>query len=344
VIGRGDRADAAGDVTTRGATRRPIAEAPAAVVDGADSPGDHEVLVIGGGPAGLSAALYLARYDRRVALFDLGRGRSTWHQVNHNYLGFPGGVAARELRALGRRQLADYPQVTCLEHKIDALAREGDGFVARGQAGAWRGRAVILCTGVIDHYPHFDGWQEFVGRSMFWCLTCDGYTCRGERVVVVGNGDEAAAEALQLRRFTDKLLLLTNSRDCAIGAEFRRRLERARIPLIHDRILRAAGRGDGEFASLHTHGGRRLELDQLFSVQGATPQADLARGLGVTLSDKGYINVDTEQKTSVPGVFAAGDVTRLHSHQVSTAVHEGGQAASAANYFLYPPELRDDGP
>src|SRR4028119_1650112 len=79
----------------------------------------YEVLVIGGGPAGLSAALYLARYDRTVALFDTGRGRSTWHQINHNYLGFPGGVPARELRELGRQQIEEYSQVTSLEYKID---------------------------------------------------------------------------------------------------------------------------------------------------------------------------------------------------------------------------------
>jgi thioredoxin reductase (NADPH) len=85
-----------------------------------------EALVIGGGPAGLSAALYLARYDRHVALFDAGRGRSTWHQVNQNYLGFPGGVPACELRRLGRQQLAAYHHVTVLEHKVEALRRDGD--------------------------------------------------------------------------------------------------------------------------------------------------------------------------------------------------------------------------
>jgi len=134
----------------------PMSTGETAVVDLPPAGGtdEHEVLVIGGGPAGLSAALYLARYDRRVALFDLGRGRSTWHQINHNYLGFPGGVPARELRERGRQQLADYPHVTCLEHKIDELTRAEDGsgaFVASGQAGEWRGRAVILCTGVVDH-------------------------------------------------------------------------------------------------------------------------------------------------------------------------------------------------
>src|SRR5689334_1689699 len=159
---------------------------------------DYEALVIGGGPAGLSAALYLARYDRRVALFDAGQGRSTWHQVNHNYLGFPGGVAARKLRELGRQQLADYSQVTLFEHKIEAMRRDGELFIAHSQAGQWAGRVAIFCTGVIDHYPHFEGWEEYVGRSMFWCITCDGYGCKGACVVVVGNSDASAAEALQL--------------------------------------------------------------------------------------------------------------------------------------------------
>jgi thioredoxin reductase (NADPH) len=298
-------------------------------------------LVIGGGPAGLSAALSLARFDRSILLFDAGQGRSTWHQVNHNYLGFPGGISARRLRELGREQLGEYPHVRCLEHKIETLERapDGDGFLASGQAGEWRARAVVIATGVIDHYPHFDGWDEHVGRSMFWCIACDGYACKNERVVVVGHTNEAAEETLQLRRFTHKLTMLTNSQECDIDSEFQQRLEQARIPLIHDKIDSVTGQG-GFFHHLTTKEGRIIELDQLFAVQGQTPQSDLARQLGVDLSESGYITVDTEQKTSVPGVFAAGDVTRLHSHQVSTAAHEGAQAAAAANYYLYPPEMR----
>jgi thioredoxin reductase (NADPH) len=302
-----------------------------------------EALVIGGGPAGLSAALYLARYDRSVLLFDAGQGRSTWHQVNHNYLGFPGGVPARRLRELGREQLGEYPHVQCIDHKVETLDRtpDGDGFIARGQAGEWQGRAVVIATGVIDHYPHFDGWDEYVGRSMFWCITCDGYACKGERVVVIGHTNDAAAEAMQLRRFTDQLTILTNSQECDIDAEFEARLGQAGIPLLHDKIDYVVGQG-GYFQQLHTREGRCIELDQLFAVQGQTPQSDLARQVGVELSPRGYITVDTEQRTNVLGVFAAGDVTRLHSHQISTAVHEGGQAASSANYCLYPPEMKDE--
>ncbi len=305
------------------------------------SDNDYEALVIGGGPAGLSAALYLARYDRRTALFDSGYGRSSWHQVNHNYLGFPGGLPARKLRELGHAQLAEYPHITTFDYKIETLRHDGGGFVAEGQAGEWHGRAVILCIGVIDHYPHFDGWEEYVGRSMFWCITCDGYASRGMRIVVLGNTNDAASEAMQLTRFTDKLTVLTNTQDdCEISPESQRRLEKAGIPLICDKIDQIEGK-DGQFEAIYTTDGQRIALDRLFNQQGATPQSQLAADLGVELSDLGYIQTDTEQMTNVPGVFAAGDVTRLFAHQISTAVHEGGQAASAANYYLYPPELKD---
>ena len=302
---------------------------------------EYDVLVIGGGPAGLAAALYLARYDRQVALFDAGKGRSTWHQINHNYLGFPGGVAARKLRELAYEQLAEYSQVTVLKRKIDVLERSQGRFIAQGQAGTWYGTAVIICTGVIDHYPHFEGWDEYVGRSMFWCITCDGYGCKDARVVVTGNTNQAAAEALQLQRFTHHLTVLTDSHECYIDERFQERLKRAGIPLVHDKIVEALGR-EGQFEAICTKGGQRIELDQLFCQHGATPQTKLAEDVGVLLSREGYICVDSEQKTNVAGVYAAGDVTRLHSHQVSTAVHEGGTAASAANYYLYPSDLKDD--
>ena len=301
---------------------------------------DYEVLVIGGGPAGLSAALYLARYNRQTALFDTGYGRSSWHQVNHNYLGFPGGIPARELRERGREQLAEYDQVRVLEHRVENLRRENGIFYAAGQAGEWTGQAVILCTGVVDHYPTFDGWQEYVGRSMFWCITCDGYGCRDACVVVVGNTNAAASEALQLQRFTSNLTVITDSKSCYIDDAFQQRLRTAEIPLLHDKIVSAVGK-DGQFEAICMESGAEIPIDQLFCQHGATANTKLAHDVGALLSQEGYICVDTEQKTNVAGFYAAGDVTRLHSHQVTTAVHEGGTAASAANYFLYPPELKD---
>jgi thioredoxin reductase (NADPH) len=122
---------------------------------------------------------------------------------------------------------------------------------------------------------------------------------------------------------------------------FLRRLARAGIPLIQDTIVADRG-SEGRFAATGTAAGRWIELDQLFSHKPTTPQTKLAADLGVGLTARGYIKVNSDQLTDVPGVFAAGDATRLHAHQISTAVHEGGQAASAANYYLYPAELTSE--
>ncbi|MFI5531460.1 NAD(P)/FAD-dependent oxidoreductase [Kitasatospora sp. NPDC051853] len=301
-----------------------------------------DAIVVGGGPAGLSAALYLARYNRSVLVFDSGHGRSTHHQTNHNYLGFPNGIATVELRELARRQLEPYEQVRIVHHTINEVSGNGDiGFTVKAQGGSWHGKVIVLATGVLDHFPHFEGWEEYVGRSMFWCITCDGYENRGKRILVVGHTDAAAGEAMQLHGLTDQVQLLLNSNSNDISPKFAARLAAAGIPVIDDRIDKVEGQ-DGQMTAVFTKGGRRLPLDALFSIQGANPETKLAHQLGIDFAPSGYIAVDTEQKTSVAGVYAAGDVTALHSHQVTAAVHEGAQAASAANYFLYPPELKAD--
>jgi thioredoxin reductase (NADPH) len=300
-----------------------------------------DAIIIGAGPAGLSAAIYLARYDRSCVVFDAGHGRSTHHQMNHNYLGFPGGVPAVKIRELGRAQLAEYPQVDFEHHKVIDLVRAGDEFVATGQFGTYQAKVVVICTGVLDHYPHFHGWEEYVGHSMFWCITCDGYSSKGKNILVIGHTNGAAGEAIQLSRFSNQLTLLTNSHVNEIDEKYQARLDKFGIPVIHDKIDRAVG-ADGQFEAVLTEGGHHIPLDALFCTQGATPEVRLAVDLGVTLFENGYIDTDYEQKTNVPGVYAAGDVTRIHSHQITTAVHEGATAASAANYYLYPPELKAD--
>lgn len=301
--------------------------------------GHADALVVGGGPAGLSAAIYLARYNRSVIVFDRDHGRSTHHQVNHNYLGFVDGISAVQLRETGKRQLGRYPHATVAHHLVDKMWQEDGTFTAHSQGHTWTGQVVLLATGVLDHYPHFRDWETYVGTSMFWCITCDGYENRGRDIVVVGHTSLAAAEAMQLHSLTDRIRLLTNSHSFEITDKYLRRLEGAGIPVIHDRIAEAFG-SDGHLDHLVTEGGERIELDALFSIQGATPETRLARDLGVGATRAGYVKVDTEQKTNVPGVYAAGDITAVHSHQVSAAVHEGAQAASAANYFLHPPELK----
>lgn len=305
---------------------------------------DHVVdaLIVGGGPAGLSAAVYLGRACRSVLVFDCPRpGRSDWAQINHNYLGFPDGVSVDELTERGRRQAECFGTRFSTSRVID-ISRDGELFVARTADETYRGRAVVLASGVTDRWPEFPGYEEYIGRSMHWCIVCDGFEMQGQRVLVVGNDEHAAEMATQLTRFTERVTLLTNDDRVAIPESSLRLLERYRVPVVADRLVDARARERGVFASVLLAGGDEIQIDHLFGAQGAAPNTDLARSLGITLNDEGYIKVDTEAKTSVPGVYAAGDVTRLFSHQIATAVHEGATAACALNAALFQQEQEQD--
>ena len=295
----------------------------------------YDALVIGGGPAGLSAAIYLGRACRRVAVFDCGRpGRSDWAQVNHNFLGFPEGISIVELCDRGRAQ-AERFGATFFEAEVHGLARADGGFVATAPGRSIHGRAVVLATGVQDRWPVFPGYEAFIGRSMHWCIVCDGYEMCNQRVVIAGHDEEAAELAVQMLGFAGQVMLVTNSDVHKIPDELIEELSCCGIPFIQDRIAGARAKETGTFETLLLASGEELAVDHLFSAQGAVPNSGLATGLGVALTEDGYITVDTEAKTSVPGVYAAGDVTRLFSHQVLTAAHEGATAACALDFFLY---------
>lgn len=301
----------------------------------------YDCMVIGGGPAGLASALQMARFNRKVVLLDSGMGRSTYHQTNHNYIGFPGGLKARDLRDLGRKQVRELP-VACVDEAVTEMT-SGDGeFSATIESGrTFAARTVIFATGVRDHFDFFPDWEQYVGRSLFWCIVCDGYSTRGKRIVLVGNDIEAAVTALQFLQFTPHVTLLTNSKRAAFPPRTVAALDRGRVSLVVDEIETVHG-NDGIIAHVDLASGGRLEVDFLFHIQGCTPNAELAQALGVSLNSDGFIVTDKEQRTNVPGVFAAGDVTRDLAHQVATAVHEGITAATTANYGLYLPEQQHE--
>ncbi len=298
----------------------------------------YDALVVGGGPAGLSAAVNLARACRRVAVVDCRRsGRSDWAQINRNYLGFRGGISAVELSAHGREQ-AEHYGARFYDAELARLHRTDAVFTAEAVGGLTvHARAVILATGVQDRWADFPGYEEYVGRTMHWCIVCDGYEMRGKRVLVVGNDDHAAELAIQLLRFTNMVAVLTNSGSLGMPPEMVQKLDDRGVRLVVGRLGGARSRdgAPGAFATVEVEGGDDIELDHLFSHQGADPNNDLARALGVELNAGGYVKVDLEARTSVPGVYAAGDVTRFSSHQVSTAVHEGAVAAQTLNHDLY---------
>ncbi len=298
----------------------------------------YDALIVGGGPAGLSAAIYLARYNRTALVVDAGEGRSTSHETNENYLGFPRGVPARRLRSLGCEQAKRFG-ARFVAGRVTSLGKHPAGFRVHVGRKTYDARSIIVATGVIDRFPDMADVEQYVGRSLFWCITCDGWKARGKRVVIVGNSDEAATTALQFLNFTSNVVLLTNAARTKISATKRNALGRAGIPLLRSTVGRVIGRG-GKMRAVETSEGERIPLDLMFTSLGSDPNIELARMLHLKL-EAGYIKTDQEQRTSRKLVYAAGDVTKAFAHQIVTAAHEGATAGEAANYDLYAPSQRE---
>jgi thioredoxin reductase (NADPH) len=301
----------------------------------------YDAVIVGGGPAGLSAAIYLARARRSVVLFEAEKpGRSDWHQRNHNYLGFPDGVSIVDLCARGRAQ-AERFGVRLQHAMVETVQRDAHGFTVMAGGTTHHGRGLVMATGVTDKWVQFPGHEDYIGTTMHWCITCDGYEMQDQRVLVVGNDADTAELALQMLGYRPRsVTVLTNRWGIGLPLDHIEALGRHGIELVAGRIVAARARSLGCFEAVVLEGGDEILLDHLFSAQGAVPNVALAQSLGVRLTESRHINVDSEAKTSVAGVYAAGDVTSLHSHQVLTAAHEGATAATSLVYALYEQDLR----
>jgi thioredoxin reductase (NADPH) len=299
---------------------------------------EYDCAVVGGGPAGLSAALYMGRMRRSVIVIDDHEGRSTWHQVNRNYLGFPDGIHASKLREVGRQQVEKY-DVTFLSATAEEVRAEGEGrerrFHFKTTKGPVTSRTVILATGVNDHFPEFEGSMACIGRSMFWCIICDGYETIDKRIVVLGHDERAASLALELLVFTDKVTMVSWDKPFDITPERLSKLKEHGVRVYDSTCAIYQCASEGELSSIVLEDGTEIGLDSLFVAQYIEPNTQLAQQLGIMLDEHGYIVADVEQVTNIAGAYAAGDCTKLNNHQVSSAVHEGGMAAAAANYYLY---------
>jgi thioredoxin reductase (NADPH) len=296
----------------------------------------YDTLIVGAGPAGLSAAVNLGRFLRSVVVLDAGVGRSTGEQLNDNYLGFPEGIKAVDLRDLGTRQAERFGAKFVRGTVAHGEHRDDGAFLLSGDCGEWRGRSVILCTGVTDIWPAFPGARRLVGKSLFWCIVCDGFKTIGKRILLVGADDDAVSTALQFLTYTANVTFVYEGGQMGGGGIKAHRLDLLRdegIEVIEGRI-ESVDAPDDQLRACEV-GGRRLEADLMFSLLGKTPNAGLAAQLGVLLDESGYVRINANQRTNVPLVYAAGDLTGPYAHQISAAVHEGATAASSANWDLY---------
>jgi thioredoxin reductase (NADPH) len=293
----------------------------------------YDCLIIGGGPAGLSAAIYMGRFLRSTLVIDSGKGRSTFEQVNDNYLGFPNGVKVKELRELGQQQAQRFG-AEFLDSEVERLEAQGSEFVAHTPSGEFRGRTVILCCGVRDIWPSVPGVLDHVGKTLFWCITCDGFRAINKHVVLFGQDDDAATTACQFQLYTKEIVFIAapGKVDCSDANV--QDLESHGIPILEGELERFEGTPD-KITGVTLKDGRHFPADVAFSLLGCIPNNKLAVDLGVGCDKAGYVMVDDEGYTSVPGVFCAGDLSKMHTHQVVSAAHEGAEAGQTANYYLY---------
>lgn len=288
--------------------------------------------IVGGGPAGLTAAIFLARFRRRFRLLDGGESRASWIPRSHNHPAFPDGINGFELLDRMRAQLSHFgsaPQPGL----ATGIAREADGRLRVETAeGALVAANVILATGVRDRLPPVEGAVGHVREGIIrQCPICDGYEVMDRRIAVLGHRPCAAGEALFLRTYTRDITLVTMGEPLELGAEDRRRLGAAGVRIVEAPLRRLhCESGDVE---VHFADGERMDFFAVYSGLGTDPNTALARDLGVELTPDGRLVTDDRQRTSVEGVYAAGDaVTGLN--QIAVAMAQAEVAAVAIHNDL----------
>ena len=285
-----------------------------------------DCLVIGGGPAGLTAAIYLSRFHLDIMVVDGGKSRAAWIPTSHNHAGYPDGINGQELLDRMKDQARRYG--TRIEDgQVTRIERDGALFVADWGAGPVAARTVLLATGVTNRRPPMDMelHDDAMARGLIrYCPICDGYEVTDQRIAVIGSGDQGTDEALFLRGDTADLTLIAPDGPHEVSDDDRGDMERLGIELV-DGPITAIEPGE-ETITVATAAGRQ-DFVSIYPALGSDTHIQLAEMIGASLAGDACVKVDSHQRTSVAGFYAAGDVV-LGLDQISHAMGEGGVAAT----------------
>jgi thioredoxin reductase (NADPH) len=284
----------------------------------------YDCLIVGGGPAGLTAAIYLARYRRNVLVIDSGKSRAAWIPKTHNYPGFEDGISGEALLAKLREQAEEYG-AEIQRGEVTKLEEARGGFEALAARRSISAKRVLIATGIVDETPSLPGLRDAVYEgALRFCPICDGYEARDQKIAVLGHAETAWRKALFLRTYSKDVTFLCIDDPDDAAAECNKALRDAKVTFPPDRAVDIDRSGKKIAAILES--GTRMEFDVLYPALGCDARSEIATALGAKANENGNLVVNDAQLTSVKGIYAAGDVVS-DLHQISVGI---GHAAIAA--------------
>ncbi len=297
----------------------------------------REVIIIGGGLAGLSAAVYLGRGKRDTLVIHSGKSMAKWEPEVQNYPGFPEGIAGAELLNRCMEQASRF-EVEIVDDEIQSLTKQNESFHLRGREDSYYAKRVLIATGLTHLPPEIPGVRECLGRSLFFCKDCDAFRLKGQRVIIIGWNNDAADYALGMLLFTPHVMVATDGKDVQWNDERAEWLGEYGIHVRHEAIAGLEHK-EGRVRSMVFAAGEPAQVEAMFTTRGDACHNTLAEEIGAELDDEGQICIDASMRTSVSGLYAAGCVTPANCQMV-IAAGQGATAAQAINRDLFDESLR----
>jgi thioredoxin reductase len=291
----------------------------------------QDVIIIGGGPAGLNAAVVLGRCLRKVLLFDTAQYRNRWSHGMHNYL-TRDHMPPSEFIKISYEEIRKYGVQYSSKKIVHARRNPEEVFIVRDEDGTiYHSKKLLVATGLVDKVPQIEGFLEMYGKSVHHCPYCDGWEARGKKLGVYARDKDGSELALALKGWSNEVTLYTDGKD-KLKPEQKVSLSANNIPVVKLSVARLQG-VDGQLQKIVFKNGEAHDCDSLFFVNGFEQQCDLAETFGCNVTRKGVLMANRYQQTNITGLYVAGDATR-DMHFVVVAAAEGAKAGVMINKEL----------